>query len=260
MDQEARRQRVATLTKWGLGLVGAVVISPFVFLAVKGLVGLILAAAIGFVAIELAPVFGMKVANWKVKLIVQEAANNPIETMENLRIEKAQELETADQNIAEFETEIGNFDDKLAGFKREYPAEANRYEQISEKMHEGLTDMKREQDAARRALKDFEAKIKKARAIYSMALAAQKVVKLSKSAEARVFAQIKEEVAFESVSKELNRAFANLNLALERRASARTALPGADQTALPEARTSETIDVTPTSRESAPVRRTRKES
>jgi len=56
-------------------------------------------------------------------------------------------------------------------------------------------------------------------------LAAQKVVKMSKSAEAQVFAKIKEQVAFDAVRTQLNRSFANLNLALERREDARAALP-----------------------------------
>lgn len=256
MDDEVRRKRLATMFKWGLGLAGAVLISPVVFLAVKGIVGLIIAVALGYAAIEFAPVFAMKISNRKVKMIVQEAERNPIETMENIRIEKTQELERADQDIAEFETEIGNFDDQLEMFKRDYPAEAPRYVMISEKMHDALDAMKQEQSVARRELKNFEAQITKAKAIYRMALAAQRVVRLSKSAEAKVFAQIKQEVAFDAVRTQLNRAFANLNLALERRADARAELSGARQTALPEARPAEVIDITPAGSERAPVART----
>ncbi len=219
VDPEVRRQRIATGVKWGVGLAGAVLISPIVFLAVKGLVGLALAAAIGFIIINFAPVFAMKIANWKMKAIVAEAEANPIETMKNLKIEKANELDQADTDIVEFETEIGNFDDEVRSFKRDYPEDAPSYESISEKMHDGLAALKMEQEAAREKLADLDARIAKAEAIYKMSLAAQRVTALSKSAESKVFAEIKEKVAFDAVRTELNRSFASLNLALRQRAT-----------------------------------------
>lgn len=250
MDPEVRRKRLTTMVKWGIGVAGAAIISPILYFALKGLLGLaalVVAGAIGYVVIELAPVFAMKIANWKVKMIVSEAEKNPIETMENLRIEKAEELARADQGIVDFETEIGNYDDQLEGFKHDYPTEAPTYVMLSEKMHDGLLDMKREQSTARHELANFEQQIKKAKAIYKMALAAQRVTQLSKSAEAQVFAKIREEVAFDSVRTQLNRAFANLNLALEKRVDARPALP--------EGRPVKVIDATPTTPERVPVPR-----
>lgn len=222
-DPEVRRKRLETALKWGAGLVGAVLVAPFVFLAVKGIVGLAIAAALGLVVTQLAPVFALKVANWRIKLLVDEVEKNPIETMQNLFVEKTQELARADNNIADFETEIRNFDDQVDGFKQQYPAEADSYETLSARMHEALAGMKSEQSAARAQLADFEKKITKAKAIYKMSIAAQNVVKLSRSAEAEVFAKIKEQVAFDAVRSQLNRSFANLNLALERRADSQLA-------------------------------------
>ncbi|MGO9318455.1 MAG: hypothetical protein ACLPXT_13395 [Terracidiphilus sp.] len=221
-DSDVRRQKMATALKWGAGLVGAIVVAPFIFLAVKGIVGLAIAAAIGLVITQLAPVFAQKLANWRMKLVVDEVEKNPIETMQNLFIDKTRELERADNNIADFETEIRNFDDQVEGFKQQYPAEADSYETLSQRMHEALAGMKTEQSAARAQLSDFEKKIAKAKAIYKMSVAAQNVVKLSRSAEAEVFAKIKEQVAFDAVRSQLNRSFANLNLALERRTDAQS--------------------------------------
>jgi hypothetical protein len=233
-DSDVRSQKLATALKWVAGLVGAVVVAPFVFLAVKGIVGLAIAAAIGLAITQLAPVFAMKLANWRMALIVGEVEKNPIETMQNLFVEKTQELARADNNIADFETEIRNFDDQVEGFKQQYPTEADSYETLSQRMHEALAGMKTEQSAARAQLNDFERKIAKAKAIYKMSVAAQNVVKLSRSAEAEVFAKIKEQVAFDAVRSQLNRSFANLNLALERRADAQNmgALSAGSQSAI----------------------------
>jgi hypothetical protein len=220
MDSDARQQRIATVAKWGIGLAIAAGISPFIFFAVKGIIGLALAAAIGFVAIQLAPVFATKVANLSMRLLTAEAAANPIETMRNLYVEKSEDLERAGGAIEAFETEIRNFDDQVGTFKRDYPDEAAKYDELSEQMHAALADMKREQTQARKELHAFSQQIKKAEAIYKMALAANKVTKLSRSAEAKIYAQIKEQVALDSVRTQLNRAFAGLNSALERRAAA----------------------------------------
>jgi hypothetical protein len=77
-------------------------------------------------------------------------------------------------------------------------------------------------------------KIKEAESIYQMALAAQRVTALSKSAEEQVFAKIREEVAFNSVRSSLNRAFAQLNLALDKRNDVQAAsLPAPTLNTLP---------------------------
>jgi short subunit fatty acids transporter len=37
MADEGRKEKIAALIKWGLGLLGAIIISPIIFLAVKGI-------------------------------------------------------------------------------------------------------------------------------------------------------------------------------------------------------------------------------
>jgi septal ring factor EnvC (AmiA/AmiB activator) len=199
-----------------------------VFLAVKGIVGLALAAIVGVTVIQLAPVFSFKLANWKMKLIVSEATANPIETMQNLYAEKSLELETADQNIVDFETSVSNYHDQLDTFKEQYPEDADKYEELATKMLDALKDMKANQTQARKDLRDFAQQIKRAKSIWSMALAAQAVTKLSKSAaEAKAFTKIKEDAAINGVNTQMNRSFASLNLSMERRKDATSSLlPG----------------------------------
>lgn len=214
---DLKRIKIETYLKWGLGAAAALIISPVVFLILKGAAGLLACAILGTAGVNLMPWFAMKMANWKVKAIVDESNRNPIETMENLRIEKQEELDQADRNIVDFETEIGNFDDKMVGFKKQYPEEAPRYEELSAKMHELLEEMKKEQTEAQEKLRDFIARIAKAKAIFDMSGAANKLAAMSKSAQAKVFADIKEQVAFDRVRTELNRSFASLNMAISKR-------------------------------------------
>lgn len=222
---DVKNNKVQTVLKILIALVVGFVVAPFIFLAIKGLIGLAIAAVVGLAAIQLAPWISMKLDNLRMKLITGEAATNPIETMKNLYIEKYKELQEADQKIINFEAEVGNYDDKMRLFNKQYPEEAPKFQEISTKMHEGLAEMKDEQSDARAKLKDFAQRINKAEAIYKMSLAAAQVTAFSRSAEQEVFAKIKEQVAFDSVQTELNRSFASLDMALAKRKEEHLQLP-----------------------------------
>lgn len=220
MDEDLSKRRIATALKWTGGLGVLVVLSPIVFIALKAALGigaLAVVAMVGFVIIRMAPYVSMKLSNTVVKLMISEAKKNPIETMVNMLASKSEELTKADAAIVDFETEVLNYDERTTEFSRQYPDEAASYKEISVKMHEALVDQKSEQADARKALGGLSVSIDKARAIYDMSLAAARVTALSKSAEAKVFDEIRSKVAFETVRSNLNRSFAQLSNALERR-------------------------------------------
>lgn len=221
-----KSQKLATALKWVGGILVAAVASPIIFLALKATLGLLalgVAAGVGMALLKLTPWFSMKISNIVMKLIIHEAETNPIETLENLRIEKTEELRKADEAIVEFEMEVRNYDDKTKEFSKQYPEEAASFTEISTKMHEALKLQKDEQEVARAKLQDLGLRIEKARAIYDMSMAAQAVTELSNSAAAKVYADIKQKIAFDSVQKELNRSFASLNMALNQRKTISTA-------------------------------------
>lgn len=220
MEPDDKKKKLATVLKWGGGIVGAAIVSPIVFLALKGVLGMIalfVAAGAGMAILKLAPIASMKVSNVLIRGIVNEATANPIETMQNLLIEKTQELQEADKAIVDFETEVRNYDDQTKEFAKKYPDEAPSFNEISTKMHEGLEIQKLRQEEARAGLDDLTQKIAKAKAIYKMSLAANKVTSLSASAEKEVFQSIRQTVALDSVRTSLNHAFASLNMAISSR-------------------------------------------
>lgn len=210
--EEDRKKKLALryIIIGGVGLL----VAPIIGAAIYGVAGLIVLGGMSFISIQLWPVVAMKVANWRMRLIEGEAERNPIQTLKNLYLEKNQELEESEKSAADFEAELGSFDDQVEGFKRQYPEEAPSYIAISEKMHEGLAQLESKQELARKALVDLNQKIAKAESIYKMSLAAQKVLQFSKSAEDKVFQDIKAKVAFDSVRTNMHRAFADLNLAV----------------------------------------------
>lgn len=230
---DIRRQSLATKAKWGIGAGVALIAAPTVFVLAQALVGAVVAAVgafiIGSTAITFAPVWSMKLANWKLKAIVGEATANPIETLQNLYIEHRKELEAKGQAIIDFEAEVGNFDDQLADFRKrpDCADEVPRYEEISKRMHEGLATMKQCWTDFKTQVDDLAHKIEKAQAIYKMACAAQRVTALSGSAQSQVFDEIKQRVALDSVRTSMNRSFAALNQAIESRQRATLSAGGA---------------------------------
>lgn len=216
-DPVTKKMQLDARYKWLIGGVAAIVVSPVIFLAVKGMVGLACAFAVGTVITQLAPVFSLRLANWRVKLLIQAIEANPIETMINLRIEKEEELNKAGKEIVDFETAVRNYDDQVKDFSQTDPDEVAAFQEIADKMEEALRSMKQNRADAQTALELLISKIGKAERIYKMSLEAQKVTALSKTAEAKVFQEIKERVAFDTVRTQLNRAFASLSEAVDRR-------------------------------------------
>lgn len=211
---ELKRQKMATWAKWSLGLLGAVVISPVIFLAVKGLVGLAIAGIVGLTIISFAPVLSMKFANWKIKGIKSEAATNPIETLQVQLIEKKEALLRFLNSINSFAAEVKGFEDKVEQFKREHPSEAAQFDEQLKAMIELLENRKLKYRRAREQVNFFEASIDRARAKWEMAQAAIRMNKLAGMQTGDEYEKIKVETAIDSVQTAMNTAFAELETAL----------------------------------------------
>lgn len=225
MEMDVKQKKLAK--KIALGAVVGLIAAPLVGAAIYGLVGLLVIGGISFVAIQFAPVFATEVSNQALKLFESRVRANPIESLKNLYIEKEQELLDKNKQIETFDTEIRNYDQQAKVFSKQYPEEAETYTEISTKMHTLLEGMIEAQQAAKQLLFTLSRKVEKAEAIYKMAKAAQNVLTLSKSAEAKVFAEIKEKVAFDTVQSEMNRSFAALDLAIRQKDDHQLSLPPA---------------------------------
>lgn len=229
-DPELKKIKLDTKWKLILGSLGILVIAPLtttLLWSVLGLLAVVLGAAIGLAAIAFAPVFSMKLANARTKAIMAEADKNPIETMIAVDIARTQELAEKDQYLEDWDTELSNFDDEVIAMKKEYPEEAGKYERISAQMHDAIAQARKEQAQASRDLSEFEQAIRKAKILYKMALAVQRVTAFSKSTEEKVLENIKTEIAFDSVRSNLNRSFARLNTAMARRQERPALIPTA---------------------------------
>jgi DNA repair exonuclease SbcCD ATPase subunit len=214
VNLDIRKEKLATKVKWGLALLAALIVSPVIFMIVQGLVGLAIAGVVGLAIISFAPVVAMKFANWKLRAIKAEAAANPVETMQNVYREKDGSIKAFAQRIEDFATEVGNFDDKLDGFKTEFPADAAKFEATLQAMTSLLSRRRARLTEARQELNSFASEIRKADAIWKMGLAAQSMHRAAGMTEDDFMQRIKTETAIDAVQSNLNRALAQLETSL----------------------------------------------
>ena len=84
------------VAKYGAVLVAGFLVAPYIWVAIGGLIGLIVAVVVILAAWMLRPVAFSFAANMRLKLIKSEAAKNPVETLQNDLKDKAQALAKRD--------------------------------------------------------------------------------------------------------------------------------------------------------------------
>lgn len=216
MDDRTR-QRVAVGLKWGGGLLALAVVSPLAFLALKGLIGMAavgVAAFAGLVVIKLAPAVSLRLTNLSTKMVLNEIKRNPVESMIDLRSEKLVALNEQSGRIVEFQGRLESFAERTQEFSQKYPAEAPTYQKLVDQMRLALKGQKEKYSRAQDALELLDQKIEKGKAIWDMALAARGLAQLSGKQEARVFEDIRQQVALDSIQTQLHSSFAELDMSV----------------------------------------------
>ena len=210
---EEKRKRITTIATWVAGGVCLAIAAPLIFLALKGLIALVAFALVGFLTINIAPVIGMKVGNWRLKAIKAEAAANPIETLQNLRIERAHALEVANRALVTIGTAVRNFADKVDKLKKKWgeedPQVQNQIKNLD--LLRKVEEVKKQQiQRGTKALADFDNEIEKAAAIWDAAQAGKLAGEAAKLNTGDIYEKIKEGTALDSVTSELNSVFAEM--------------------------------------------------
>lgn len=189
-------------------------IAPMVMIAVKGMIGVVLCVVIGLVSINFIPRLIDMLANWNLKALKFEASHNPIETLETDYMKKLEALSTFRDSINNFSASTKTFQDKLAKFKTTYPGEAEKFEDQLDKMKSLLSLRRKKYAEAEKSVEDYALEIEKAKAIWSMALAAAEMNKASGMNEKDVLQKIKVETSLDSITETMNSAFAELETSL----------------------------------------------
>jgi len=205
------------VAKYGAVLVAGFLVAPYIWVAIGGIIGLIVAVGVILVAWMLRPVAFSFAANMRLKLIKAEAAKNPVETLQNDLKDKAQALANRKDAIETLNSQIRTFSDKVDEIKASYGPDDAGYQKLSR----DLADLRRvyahrceKWKEAREQLKLYEEEIKRANMIWEAAQAAAAARETSGLTEDEFFAKLRTETAFEAIKKSYNDALASLDTAL----------------------------------------------
>jgi hypothetical protein len=244
LTPEQRKQRTETILKvLGVGVVGFLV-APFVLQAIGGIIGLAVAAGLGFVGINFTQYFALKVANWRLKAIKAEAMKNPCETLQNEYIKKEHALQDYRANIAKFAAQVMAFADQVKGYVKEGLEDAQTYVEQLNKMKQLLELRKQKYQQAQDMLAQFAETIARTEKKWKMACAAMAMNEAAGELAGDTFDKICIETALDSVQTKLNESFADLDIALMDDEKEKRQLQAKQAKSLPPV--SSVIDVTAT--------------
>ena len=215
MDLE-KKKKVIDLTVKGVGFaILGFVVAPFIFATIQGMAGLVIAGGIALTVNAFIPYFSLKIANWRIQALKAEAAQNPIETLQNDYLIKKDALSRFADSIRTFRGEIGIFASKLEEFKKLYPKDAKKFDDNHDRMKQLLKLREDKYKEANQSLKNYENEIARANSMWEMAKAAARMNDASGIVNEEDFLQkIQKETALDSVTRGMETAFADLETAI----------------------------------------------
>jgi hypothetical protein len=212
-DLELKKNKIMTVVKIVSMVITGFLVAPFVFIAIKGLLGLLIAGVVSFIIINFIPWFALKIANWRLKALKHEASKNPIETLENQYQLREEALVQFRENITRFHAEVKNFYTRKEEHKQRYPEQGGKFDEQYNQMRQLLDARSRKYVQAQQNLKRFADMIEQKRSEWEVAKAAASMSQAAGMGE-EFINKLMADTAVESVTTNLNLAFAELETSL----------------------------------------------
>lgn len=216
MDKEkiiklAGRYKWATLAATAIMLV---LIAPYVMAAIQGLVGIAVLAVLGGTMVALTPWTARKLANLQLSLLKGEARANPIETRQTLALQARERIRQAETEWRTLATEVRNFGDMVSGLRTTQPEDAASFEDQLRDLTRLVEVRKNAISEARKRADEFDAATERAARKWQVALAAQRMQKLSGAQKDDALNKLLAQESLDSVQAAMNRALVDLDVAL----------------------------------------------
>ncbi len=258
LSPDQRAQKWGTIAKWAAFIVGGFLFAPFVMATITGMLGLLVAGAISAFTWFMLPVAHDMAVNLRLRLIKQEAARDPVSTLQAEYLRRSLLLEDRDKAIQTFDAKTRTFADKVEGFKRKYsPADCAKFQEDLDNMRLLVKRQRAQWTEAQRNLMQFSDQVQKASDMWEMAVAAAAAKAGTELDEKAFWGKLKTETAFNAVQDGMNAAFAQLDSLVAQSDANHIEVDVAPaQAALPAADSSNVIDVDVV-KTATPVRRSR---
>jgi hypothetical protein len=210
---ERKRKQLEQVAKIiGLLIIGFVVY-PFVFLAIQGLLALIVAGVIAALTLTFLPAISMKFANWRLKAMKYEATINPVETLENQFVQREKDLARFLETIRTFHNEVLNFRSEYTDFKEKYPDQPDKFAEPYKKLVQLFELRKAKYKKAQSDLVKFGEMIDHKRAEWRVAQAAAKLSSAANAGEDFI-TKLMTDTAVTAIQSSMNSAFADLETSI----------------------------------------------
>lgn len=217
----AKRDKMSTRLKWGLGFLSVLVLAPVSYFvayalfgaAMAGLAGIML-AAVWLVGVNLLPQASMRLANWRLKELKAEAERNPVETLQLQQVEIEAGLEREKDEITKFDSAVETYRGTLLAEAHEFPEAAAAGLPVLRGMEHKLLYRRSKFKVAQKNVSERRRRVKSAAAMFRVALQAQEVTKVSGDNERSVLDKILEDVAFSSIDSTVNTSMAELRTSI----------------------------------------------
>jgi hypothetical protein len=210
---ETKKNKIEKVVKVAAALIVGFVVAPFIFIAIQGLVGLVVAAGVALIAINLAPWFATTVANWKLKALKAAAAANPIETLENRYKERQEALVKIRENIKQSYAVLEGLYSQIQEHSERYPDRPSQYLTKYQKLKALVALRAEKYKTAQRNLVSYAELIEEKRSDWKIALTMAEASKLANVGE-DFQSKLLQDTALTTIQDGLNVSFAELETSL----------------------------------------------
>jgi uncharacterized membrane-anchored protein YhcB (DUF1043 family) len=204
----------AAVIKWSIIGVCCVVAAPLAIVLLKGVLALGAAALCLAFGVLIGPGIADKMAIQRIKMAVDDAEKNPIENLQNEYNQMELDAKQFEKEVTAFAAEADSFDQQTQDFKKEFPADAPMFDKQLKAYRDLQVYKEQAFQQALSDLKNMAGVVKRAKALWKMSQATERMNKLAGARDEDVFARIRKETALDSVRTATNASFAQVRVAL----------------------------------------------
>lgn len=246
-DPESKRKLYTYLAEGIFAIAVLGLAAPFLYSALEGAILLAALGALGILTWGFAAPFGQWVANKRIAALKAGIEANPIETMQGIYAERYKELQEKSKAIAAVDTQYRNVQSLIDNLPGRLKPKAAKYQELANKIMQGEKQMQLSYNVAAKGLSEYSDRIEEAKSLWEVACALNKAIAVSQKAKMDAFRDIKQQVAFDAVTSNLNSAFAALDETIRTNQVDSSLVGGDEAKALPasnEVVDAEVIDLT----------------
>lgn len=211
---DPRAKRWGMFAKYAALLGVGFIVAPYVFTAITGLIGLLVAGAIMGVTWMVMPAVETFAGNMRLKFVKAEAARNPVETLTQELQRQSIALDERKTAIGKLNGQISTFKDKLDTIGTKYGKQDTAYVKLASQLGDLKRVAKSREDKWQLAyvqVKRFEQEIERAGMIWDAAQAAAAAQESSGLTEADLMAKLKTETSLDTIRNTFNETLASLD-------------------------------------------------